>query len=184
MEMMTRENLVMLLSWLDPLEEIAAEKHEKIRRRLIRVFAGRGCHEPEELADQTINRVMLKVSLIKDTYIGEPALYFYGVADKIYLEWLRKQKKGGFVELKETGSKDEPESDEEYDCLENCLDKLPADQRKLIVEYYSFEKKTKIEHHKKLAEKLGISVNALQTKTCRIRAVLRKCIFKALSREK
>ena len=183
--MITRENLVMMLSWLDPLEEIAAEKHEKIRSRLIRVFAGRGCHEAEELADRTINRVMLKVPQIKDTYVGEPALYFYGVADKIYLEWLRKQKKGGFVELKETGglSDVEPESDEEFDCLEECLDKLPADQRELIVEYYRFEKKAKIEHHKKLAEKLGISVNALQTKTCRIRAVLRKCIFKNLSGE-
>lgn len=171
----------MLLSWLDSHQETAAQKYEKIRNRLIRVFAGRGCYEAEDLADETINRVTLKVPQIKDTYVGETALYFYGVADKIHLEWLRKQKKGGFVELKETGKYDEVESDEEYECLEKCLKTLPADLSGLIVEYYQGEKRAKIEHHKKLAEKWGVSVNALQTKTCRIRAILRKCVFECVS---
>lgn len=167
----------MLLSWLDSHQEPAAQKYEKIRSRLIRVFAGRGCYEAEDLADETINRVTLKVAQIKDTYVGETALYFYGVADKLHLEWLRKQKKGGFVELKETGRyEEEKESDEDYECLEKCLKTLPSDLRELIVEYYRGEKRAKIEHHKNLAEKWGLSVNALQTKTCRIRATLRKCV--------
>lgn len=180
-EGITQENFDMLLSWLDPHEETAAGKYEKIRNRLIRVFAGRGCYEPERLADETMDRVVSKVADIKGTYVGEPALYFYRVADYVHKEWLRAQKKGGFVELKETGGYvEKPESDEEYECLEKCLDQLPEEDRILIVAYYQGERRAKIEHHKKLAERLGISVNALQTKTCRIRAVLRKCINKRL----
>jgi RNA polymerase sigma factor (sigma-70 family) len=176
-KIITQENFEMLLSWLDSHQEAAAQKYEKIRSRLIRVFAGRGCYEAEDLADETINRVTLKVPQIKDTYVGETALYFYGVADKLHLEWLRKQKKGGFVELKETGKyQEEEESDEDYECLEKCLKTLPPDLRELIVEYYQGEKRAKIEHHKSLAEKWGLTVNALQTKTCRIRATLRKCV--------
>ena len=171
----------MLLSWLDPHRETAAQKYEKIRSRLIRIFAGRGCHEAEELADETINRVTLKVPQIKDDYVGEPALYFYGVANKVHLEWLKKQKKGGFVELKETGKYDQEKSDEEYECLEKCLKTLPPNLSGLIVEYYQGEKRAKIEHHKKLAERWRLSVNALQTKTCRIRAALRKCVLECIS---
>jgi RNA polymerase sigma factor (sigma-70 family) len=177
-----KENFQMLMGWLGSDEESAALKYEKIRNRLIRIFAGRGCHEAEELADETINRVAQKVVSIKDTYVGEPARYFHGVAGLIHLEWLRKQKQGGFVELKETGRYEEVvESDDEYECLEKCLSELPGEQRELIVEYYRHTGKAKIEHHKNLAEVLGISVNALQTKTCRIRAVLRQCVTGCLA---
>jgi len=44
----------MLLGWLSTNEASAAEKYEKIRARLIRLFVGRGCYEAEMLADQTI----------------------------------------------------------------------------------------------------------------------------------
>ena len=171
------------MSWLGSDDESAGLKYEKIRNRLIRIFAGRGCHEAEESADETINRVAQKVADIRDTYVGEPARYFHGVADKVHLEWLRKQKQGGFVELKETGGyeAEEEEPDEEYDCLEECLSRLPEDQRTLIVEYYRYTGKAKIEHHKTLADELRTSVNALQTKTCRIRAVLRQCVLGCLA---
>jgi len=89
----TQEGFNTLLSWLDRNRETAGQKYEKIRRRLIRIFYGRGCFEAEELADETINRVIRKLPQLLDDYAGEPALYFYGVANNIYQEWLRKQKK-------------------------------------------------------------------------------------------
>ncbi|HEY0047746.1 MAG TPA: hypothetical protein VGB68_00565, partial [Pyrinomonadaceae bacterium] len=55
-----QENFDVLLNWLDRNREIAGQKYEKIRRRLIRIFLGRGCFEAEELADETINRVTRK----------------------------------------------------------------------------------------------------------------------------
>lgn len=177
------ENFSMLLGWLDPDTDQAVEKYEKIRTRLVRMFAGRGCYEADDLADETINRATIKVPAIIGSYVGEPTSYFYGIANNVHLEWLRKQKKARPVELKEESrTVDAPkEPDPEFECLEKCLDKLSAPLRGLIVEYYQGEKREKIEHHKFLAEKWDLTINALQTKTCRIRATLRKCVVQCLA---
>lgn len=174
---LTRENFDVLLAWLDRNRETAAEKYEKIRQRLIRIFRGRGCFEAEALADETFDRVTEKLPELAERYAGEPALYFYGVADKIYLEWLRKQKKTNQLLLPDgEDAADKAEAEIEYECLESCLGKLPAEQSKLIVEYYREEKSAKIENRRKLAENLGMNANALQVKASRIRAQLKKCV--------
>lgn len=174
----TQEKFDALLGWLDQNREAAGQKYEKIRGRLIRIFIGRGCFEAEELADETINRVALKLPQVFENYIGEPARYFYGVADKIHLEWLRKQTKLKKVQLTDQDNYSEPkaEAENEYECLENCLKLLPLVQRELIVGYYKEEKGAKILHRKELAKKMGISTSVLQIKTCRIRSGLQKCI--------
>ena len=179
----TRENFDGLLAWLDRNRETAAEKYEKIRLRLIRIFRGRGCREAEELADETFDRVTGKLPELADSYTGEPALYFYGVADKVHLEWLRKQKKVNQLAMPETNTQDKIKLEEEYDCLETCLKKLPDDQHRLIVEYYREQKSAKVENRRALAESLGISANALQIKASRIRAQLGPCLRKCI-REK
>lgn len=173
-----KENFDTLLNWLDQNRDVAGQKYEKIRQRLIRIFVGRGCFEAEELADVTINRVTLKLPKITGEYTGEPMLYFYGVADKIHLEWKRKQNKLKNLKLSETDKYIESESaiDAEYECLEACLETLSEIERALIVDYYKEEKKAKIELRRELAKKLEISVGALQVRTCRIRAALQKCV--------
>lgn len=183
-DVITQESFDVLLRWLDPNREAAGQKYEKIRARLIRIFAGRGCFEAEELTDATIDRVTQKLPQFADGYIGEPALYFYGVADKIYLEWLRKQKKIKQLPLLEVNSFDETEFEDEYECLKSCLETLAADQQQLIVEYYRKDKSAKIESRKQLAEDLGLSANALQIKASRLRALLRKCVQKCVGEKK
>ena len=59
---------------------------EAIRRRLIRLFASRGSNNPEELADETIDRVASKSPQLIDKYAGDPSAYFYGVAKYVWLE--------------------------------------------------------------------------------------------------
>jgi RNA polymerase sigma factor (sigma-70 family) len=182
----TQENFDALLNWLDLNREAAGQKYEKIRQRLIRIFACRGCFEAEELADTTINRVMLKLPQISEKYVGEPTLYFYGVADKVHHEWLRQQKKIKQLELTETNNygETEPESESEYECLEDCLKILSIAERELIVNYYKEEKKAKIEFRRALAVKLGISISTLQVRTCRVRAKLQKCVRNCVSAKK
>ena len=178
----TAENFDVLLSWLDADREVAAQKYEKIRQRLIRVFVGRGCLDAEELADETFERVARKVSQIAPDYVGEPALYFYGVAEKIYLEWTRRQKKKLLTELPTTDENDDSDRREiEHDCLENCLAKLPSEHHRLIVEYYREEKTAKIENRRNLAQSHGITANALQVKASRIRVQLKECVRECVS---
>lgn len=180
----TQEKFDVLLAWLDQNREIAAEKYEKIRCRLIRIFAGRGCFEAEELADETFDRVTGKLPELSESYTGEPTYYFYGVANKVHLEWLRKQKKIKQLEMPPNDENDQADDQIEYDCLENCLGKLPVDQHQLIVEYYREERSAKIENRRALAKNLGISKNALQVKTMRIRAQLKECVRNCVAGKK
>ena len=180
----TQENFDALLDWLDLNREAAGQKYEKIRQRLIRIFACRGCFEAEELADTTINRVVDKMPQIIEKYIGEPALYFYGVADKIHLEWQRKQKKRAHLELLDSDGGyeiSEIDSDIEYECLESCLQTLPAAERELIVDYYREEKTAKIQFRRSLASALGVPLGTLHVKASRIRANLQKCVQKCVA---
>src|SRR5215831_13213906 len=88
-EDLTPETFEKLLEWLDRDRNRAGEKYEYIRMRLIKRFASRGCTEPEELADETLTRVAHKLKQISGAYIGNPASYCLGVANKIFLEYLR-----------------------------------------------------------------------------------------------
>lgn len=177
----TKEHFDTLLKWLDPNREIAGQKFEKIRACLIQVFLVRGCSEPEELTDETIDRVAQKSLRLIDSYTGEPVLYFYGVAHRVYLEWLRKEKKKKELLLFNPNRSSGIESKEDDDdlafaCLEGCLENLPVVQRKLVLEYYRGDGCAKIEYRKELSAKLGVTVNALHIKIFRIRASLEKCV--------
>jgi DNA-directed RNA polymerase specialized sigma24 family protein len=168
----TQEAFDGLLAWLDADRDRAAQKYETVRTRLIKIFSCRGCGEADDLADETINRVTAKLHEIVDTYVGDPALYFYGVANKVYLEYLRRRPVVEAPLLRE--SSDDIEA--EYACLEKCMDQLPMQSRRLVLEYYQEEKRAKIERRRKLAEELGIAVNALRIRAHRIRQQLQQCV--------
>src|SRR5687768_2284670 len=87
---LTQQNLDNLLLWLDHDRDTAGVKYEKIRRTLIKIFAARQCHQPEDLADETLSRVARKADELATTYNGEPANFFYGVAKNVHREYLRQ----------------------------------------------------------------------------------------------
>ncbi len=179
----THDNFRLLLNWLDVNDEVAGREYERIRQRLIRIFACRGCYEPELLADQTIDRVTIKAPQIVKDYVGKADLYFYGVANKIHLEWLRKQERERPVVIAEVLDFDLDEIDDEFESLESCLEGLSSGNRELILEYYAEEKQAKIIHRKHLALKMGITVGALQIRASRIRSQLLDCLNKKGSRK-
>jgi len=176
----TSEEFAQLLKWLAPDLERAGEKYEQIRRGLIKIFGCRGSTIPEELADETINRVARKVGEIAVGYVGEPAYYFYAVADKIYLESLRtastqlKPLPAEIADKKPSGE----EMELKYKCLEECLDKLPRLSREIIYMYYGHDRagREKIERRKELAERLRVGTSILWLKAHRIRQNLKKCL--------
>jgi DNA-directed RNA polymerase specialized sigma24 family protein len=169
---LTQESFDALLAWLDSDRERAGQQYEAIRKRLIKMFACRGCAGPEDLADETINRVTNRLSDIESSFIGERSRYFYGVANKVYLEYLRRKPPPQVQPLMD----DTAEKEQEYDCLERCMQGLTADNRKLVLEYYQEEKQAKIDHRKRLAEQLGIALNALRIRAHRIRISLQECV--------
>jgi len=168
-----------LLRWLDPDREKAGEKHEKIRFRLIKIFVCRGCHEAEDLADQTINVVLSKIDWLVANYVGEPGLYFYAVAKKIHLEQLKKRR----FPNPPPPDPEPPELEQVCSYLDDCLDNLPSAERDMVLRYHEGDKQEKIQNRKKLAEELKISRNALRIKVCHIHSRLRECVERRLQEQ-
>lgn len=165
-----------LLGWLDAEREQAGKRYEEIRVRLIKIFACRGCREPEDLADEAINRVAKRVGEIAKTFSGDPSLYFYGVANKVHLEYVRKSTQP----LPLLPAQLPQEFEQEFECLEGCMRRLPAETRELVLQYYQEENRAKIDHRQLLAEQLGIALNALRIRAHRIRTTLRQCVLDCL----
>ena len=164
-----------LLAWLDPDRERAAGKYEQIRRRLIKLFSCRGRQDADELADETINRVTLKAPEVSKEYVGDPALYFYGVAQKVFLESLRRKQPCPLPPSHPSPEQSE-ETEREYECLERCMESLAPASRELVLDYYRDDRRAKIDHRKELAARLGIAQNALRIRVHRIRATLQECV--------
>ena len=178
----SQSDFEMLLDWLDQNRDNAAQKYEKIRQKLIRIFYGRGCFEAEELTDETFDRVTSKLPTIIESYTGEPALYFYGVANNVHHEWIRKQSKTKQIEFEDKIKSPETiETDVEFACLENCLEKLSDEHRRQVINYYSENKSAKIEFRKKMADELKINNATLQIRMYRIRQRLRQCISNCIA---
>lgn len=172
----TEENWSRFLSWLHPDPDKAGEKYRDIQRRLIKIFVCRGCDRPEDLADETINRVILKAEKIADEYEGDQALYFFGVARYVYHEYLREK-----PAPQPPPPAEEPSStEEEYRCLEQCIEGLPQRSRELFLQYYREEKQAKKKNRKRLAENLGIPLNALRIRAFRVRMNLQDCVLECL----
>jgi RNA polymerase sigma factor (sigma-70 family) len=182
---MTQAEFDRLLAWLNWDPEQAGRKYEEIRHSLIKLFNWRGCSDAESWADEAINRVAARVHEFDRIFVGDPAIYFYSVAKRLFYECRRHERKE--VPLDETiGSTliaPEPEEDEsalKHECLNRCVGKLDAESRKLIMAYYAEVRRDKINGRKALAEQLGISLNHLRVRVYRIRSVLEKCITKCL----
>jgi RNA polymerase sigma factor (sigma-70 family) len=174
---LTPENFDLLLSWLHPDPDEAGRIYVKIRAGLVRNFARQGVADPEELADKTVDRVVQKLPEIIDNWEGAPERYFYRVAFWVLREyWAR-------TVITEELNPDAPIPLEKEDnskeirsfCLDECMARLNASQRDLIVEYYGGDKGTRIRRRKELAARLNIEMSALRVKALRIRKCLKKC---------
>ena len=184
-----------LLSSLDADRERAAERYEALRRALTTYFEFRDVAAPEELADETINRVARRLSEGKEIYAGNPSSYFYGVARNVWREQLaapgkvvssvddlppgRAAAEDPFEASARRAERDAHER--RLECLEGCLGGLKADERVLITDYYQGEKDVKIRNRKALAGRLDIPPGALRIRACRLRARLEECVRACVS---
>ena len=170
-----------LLAWLDPVREKAAEKYETIRSGLIRMFAMRGHADAEDLADQTIDRVSLRFNQVKQTYVGDPAKYFYAIARHLLLESARSASAPILPDVvSENIEVASANAERIHSCHQKCLDELSLSDHQLIQQYYGLEKVAKIANRKELAENLGVPLNTLRIRAHRIRTRLRKCVSSCL----
>lgn len=176
LNVLQQEEFDRLLAWLDSDPERAGSSYEKIRWRLIAILASRGCRVPEDLADETIDRVARRVNDIQDSYVGDKALYFLGVMNNVHHEYLKRPAVRGISTMA-----DDTESKERtHGCLEQCLDQLAPNSRQIIERYYAEEKRAKIDLRQRIAQEFGISITTLRLRALRIREKLQGCIDQCL----
>lgn len=176
----TSEQFEALLAWLDSDRESAGVKYEVIRSGLLRVFVSKGLNDAEDLVDETINRVILRLPDIKDNYHGEPVRYFHGVARNIIRETIRRKEIA--MEVPTITVFSDPIISGELECLDGCLRILPPEKSDLILDYYLYEGHDKIDHHKRMAAALGISHGALRGRAHHIRTDLEECVKQCVER--
>jgi len=170
-----------LLAWLHPDRDVAGRKYQTIHSGLVRIFACKGLNDAEDLADETINRVIRRLSNLEKTYRGEPACYFHGVAKNIIREQRRRKVFAtGLVDIKVDPK---PDAREEHDCLGHCLDHLSDSKRYLILNYYLYEGHRKVEHHKQMASQLKITIGAIRNRAFQIRLDLQNRMRQCALRE-
>lgn len=169
------------LTVLDPNRDLAGQKYEALRIRIVKFFEWRACRFPDDLADETLDRVMRKAA--EGELIDDHASYCYGVARFVYLEDVKQRSKEQAVVIEMPVNQSiEEDEDVRLKCLEQCLEKLTGSNRAIILQYYRDERQAKIDHRKRIAERFNISVNALRIKTLRIRTKLEECIVKCLEK--
>jgi DNA-directed RNA polymerase specialized sigma24 family protein len=176
-----------LLAKLDPDPEMAGEKYEKLRRQLIKYFEWRGSFIPDELADETLNRLARKID--EGEEIEKNVFAFsLGIARFVFLESL-KSPDNRRVEMKEldtVAAAPEPrEGDDDLwvVCLRECLRGVSEENRELIIEYYQNEGRARIDERKMLAARLGVSLNALFSRAKRTRDKLEECVMRCAERK-
>ena len=192
----TPEAFEKMLAWLDTDIEAAGEKYEKIRQRLIKLFKWRNVLPEEEYADIAINRVTRRVFESTEMTAENPYTYFHGTALNVCREFWRGQLKHRHEDIDSADpsilsvgdAEDEMEYDEEqraeerrFGCMRGCINELPEESREFIVSYHHGDNKKEV--RKTLALKMGVELNVLRIRACRLRDSLQSCVDKCVGRK-
>ena len=181
MSTLTASSFQTLLERLDNDREIAAEKYEDLRVRIAQLLKWRGCMEShaDDLADQTLDRVAAK--LAAGERVDNIHAFATAVARFIWLEHSRKHKTDAVGDdlpevAVEPDIPDDPDS--RLTCLRRCVaTKFSDDEKRLVICYYDTDADEKTKSaRKRLAESLGLTMNALKVRACRLRMRLEACI--------
>jgi DNA-directed RNA polymerase specialized sigma24 family protein len=184
---LTPPALERLLAWLDEGTNSDGLRYLEMRRRLVSYFDRKNCATPDELADETLNRVARRLEEEELIESETPARYCYIVARFVFLEYLRSFRKDDelFDDHRTPASAVIPSSEivDEWEtrekmlnCLEQCSSGLQPLSREIITRYYVGTGRRKIENRNVLARDLGITMNALSIRACRIRDKLEACV--------
>ena len=167
------------LCWLSPDPETASLKYESIRTHLIKMFKARRCVLAEDLADATFERVARKLNTLADTYTGDPAPYFYGVARKIHLEYQRQLvRHHRRVRSSLPINTEDPDLEHLFKQLDEALSTIPESDRELILSYYTGTGQNQINHRRALAQRFGLGPNALRLRVFRIRKEIKNYLLR------
>ena len=177
------EALERLLGRLDPDREQASRQYEALRRKLTDFFDWRGSASPDTMADETIDRVARKLE--EGEAIENVGAYTHGVARRVLQESYRRvsRERTGLKVLEESPRPADDAPDDRLPDLHQCLERLPAEHRTLILAYYDGAGRAHLTERKSLAGQFGLTYAGLKTRAHRVRLLLEECMKGTASAE-
>jgi DNA-directed RNA polymerase specialized sigma24 family protein len=168
-------HLEALLSWLAPTASEAGERYVAIRRALNRFFVARRCVPPDEYSDDTLDRVGRRLAAGERIQAASPGTYVYGVARNVYREAVRRHPTEVPLARGSEPTVRYVEAPPGVVCFRRCLERLSPDARELLEAYY-------LDGREALAEKLGVTPNAIRLRVFKQKQALKTCIRQCLER--
>jgi DNA-directed RNA polymerase specialized sigma24 family protein len=166
---LTQEALDQLLRALGSEPDAAGRRYELLRRKLIDLLRWHRSENPEELADETLNRLARR--MVQGEPVEKIESYALGIARMLLKETARRR------EQRETALREiqglrtcEAEASEMLEAFERCFEALPDSSRALIARYYGGDRAA-------LARELGLTLNAMRARALRIRRRLYQCVI-------
>lgn len=182
-ETLTQTGFDKLLATLDADRERAGAKYESLRERLIKFFEWRNCESAEELTDVVFDRIIKKIA--EGEEIQNINAYSATIAQFVFKEDCRSRERlmqpiddnPAIENLIASGNPDETNEndDSRLDCLEKCLGEFSAENRRIVTAYYDTDERTMIATRKRLADSMGVSLNTLRIRVCRLKSKLEDC---------
>ena len=185
---LTTDSFHRLLHWLDEGGDSGGEAYLAMRQRLLNYFDRKNCLTPDNLADETMNRVARRLE--EGGLVAEiPAKFCYSTARFVFLEELRTQSRErefcGTVRAEgragQENTKEQEAQQRRLACLEKCMAEVEPAQRELVLRYYHGTQRAKIENRRAQAAELGLTPNALAIRACRIREQLEQRVRQCLA---
>ncbi|MBZ5505876.1 MAG: hypothetical protein LAO78_10350 [Acidobacteriia bacterium] len=187
---LSRERFTGLLASLHSDRVVAAEKYVMLRHKLVRFFERFQYGDPEDLADDALDRIAKK---LETEAIHNLNSFAYSVAVKISLEIQKDSARFVSIDGREdwedslVGERD-PEARiidsmrkmRNAQCLNACLQRLRAGDHELLLEYYEGEKQERIRRRQELAEKRATTLARLRSEVNLFREKLRACVNRCL----
>jgi DNA-directed RNA polymerase specialized sigma24 family protein len=177
---LTSDAFERLLSTLAPERDSAAVKYEHLRQRTIGLLSWWGASKPEELADETFDRVARKLAEGAPIPPESLGAFVRGVARRVFYESGRER----FAPLtgrEEASPLQSSDLEAASECLDTCLGSLAAADRTLLIRYYGAGPTADL--RRRMADELQISMTALRIRTHRLRASLERCLTACLGRK-
>ena len=185
-----------LLELFDPVPEKAGLVYLKLRQKLAVKFGLQGSVNPEDHADEVLDRVARRVQeglILED---GNYEGYFFKTAKFVFLEYVNSRKKLS-ISLDDLPAGGEPSEDPKamlaqmelrierelgFEAIRKCRNELSPDEQSTFDFYFAEDGALKHkERREALAQKLAVSLNTLKTRASRIREKLLTCARRKMS---
>ena len=173
---MSAEEFDRLLAALDPDPIRAVKAYEDLRKRYLTFFRlNRFSAEAPNLFDEMMDIAARRLSQVQ---VDNVSGYIKGIAKNVLFEAIRDRNRPRPEPLEDPSPDclETERKDRELDCLNKCVMQLDLEDRALVLEYYKYSKAEKIESHRKMAAKAGITPGTLRVRAYRIRQKLEDCV--------